>query len=151
MWFNSFECAMHHIRVYQCVHCGKLTNDNAFDMSKFYKVCTVWVKQPFVVLVFVCASNGLPLHCTPYSALPISRGHFSPNNSRKTPIVRPLGRNMGCLLWVQSLAEVSHSKMLYCVQYRAILHRYISKIYNIPKWYGSTRWYIDADDWVCEL
>ena len=26
-----------------------------------------------------------------YSALPISRGHFSPNNSRKTSIGRPLG------------------------------------------------------------
>ena len=30
-----------------------------------------------------------------YSALPISRGHFTPYNSRKTPIARPLGRGMG--------------------------------------------------------
>ena len=30
-----------------------------------------------------------------YSALPIYRSHFSLNNSRKTPITRPLGRGMG--------------------------------------------------------
>ena len=30
-----------------------------------------------------------------YSGLPIYRGHFAPNNSRKTSILRPLGRNMG--------------------------------------------------------
>ena len=30
-----------------------------------------------------------------YSALPISRGHCSPHNSRKTLIARPLGRGMG--------------------------------------------------------
>ena len=30
-----------------------------------------------------------------YSAIPISRGHFPPNNSRKTPIARPHGRAMG--------------------------------------------------------
>ena len=32
---------------------------------------------------------------TSYSALPISRCHFSPNDSHKTPIARPLGRGMG--------------------------------------------------------
>ena len=34
-------------------------------------------------------------HAIPYySALPISRGHFSPNYSQKTPIGRPLGRGI---------------------------------------------------------
>ena len=30
-----------------------------------------------------------------YSAPPISHGYFSPNNSRKTPVPCPLGRDMG--------------------------------------------------------
>ena len=34
---------------------------------------------------------------THWYAFPISRGHFYPNNSRKTPMARPLGRDMGVL------------------------------------------------------
>ena len=61
-----------------------------------------------------------------YSALAISRGHFYFNNLRKTAIARPLGRGMAVLrefeIW---------SKLLYCVQYRVILCRDISRVYSI--------------------
>ena len=50
----------------------------------------------FLISVFRCVWNiGFLIFELLYSALPISRGHFSPNNSRKTPIARPLGRSMG--------------------------------------------------------
>ena len=56
-----------------------------------------------------------------YSALPTSRGHFSPHNSRKTLIARPLGRGMGVFrefeMWpkfyIQSCCAVCNI-VLYC-------------------------------------
>ena len=57
----------------------------------------------------------------------IYRGLFSPSNTRKTSIARPLG--LGYVLWVPSLTEVLLSNLLCCVQYRVILCRDISIIY----------------------
>ena len=72
------------------------------------------------------------------STLTIYRGLFSPNNSRETPIARPLGR----LSWDPSLTEVLPSNLVYCVQYRVIWYRNISKVYSIkirriPRPHGS--------------
>ena len=49
--------------------------------------------------------------------VPTSQSHFSSNNSRKTPITRPLGWGVGVFHEFQSLTEVWCSKLLYCVQY----------------------------------
>ena len=49
----------------------------------------------FVVVVISLMDIGGVMRFVPvYSALSIYRGLFSPNNSRKTPIARPLGRDM---------------------------------------------------------
>ena len=48
-----------------------------------------------------------------YNALPISRGQFSPNNSRHSSPVRA---RYGCLSWVRSVTKVLPSKLLCCVQ-----------------------------------
>ena len=63
-----------------------------------------------------------------YSALPISRGHLFPNNSRKTPMARPLGLNMGVFhefkIWPNFALEVYtvSNIVLYCT---AICREYI--------------------------
>ena len=71
-----------------------------------------------------------------YSARPISRSHFSPNNSRKTTTAK-----YGCLSWDQNLAEFCIGSV-YCVQYRAILHRDLSRVYSIVMlaWIHSHRY-----------
>ena len=56
-----------------------------------------------------------------YSTFLIYRGHFSPNNSWKTAIARPLRASYGCLLWVRNLAEVLSSYSLHFVKYFVIL------------------------------
>ena len=65
-----------------------------------------------------------PLWCK-YTALPISRGCFSPNNSRQTPKVHPFGWCIGVFrefeVW---------SKLLCWVQCRGILYRDISWVYS---------------------
>ena len=67
----------------QCNHWWKIRQNNDLSVS----VC-----DKFCVLMTMYESEGMDWCC---SALPIYRGHFSPHNSRKTPIARPLGRGMG--------------------------------------------------------
>ena len=62
---------------------------------------------------------------TPRPVFSISRGHFCPNNSRRTAI----RASYGCRTCVQSLAEVWTSEM-YCVQWCVILYREKSRVYN---------------------
>ena len=73
--------------------------------------------------VIVFADEGKTLQCTP----DISRSlflHQLTEDSHSSP-VRAV---YGCLSWVRSLAEVLSSKLLYCVQYRVILYRDISRV-----------------------
>ena len=44
----------------------------------------------------------------------------------------PIRVRYGCISWVQCVAEISHSKMWCCGQYRAILYRDISRVYSFP-------------------
>ena len=60
-----------------------------------YRLQLIWAKwHAYVNWVFIGSSNGWTV-LTHYSALHIYRGHFSPNNLRKTPITCTLGRDMG--------------------------------------------------------
>ena len=92
--------------------------------------------QYIFIYIWRCISylkrNYLRVYTT-QCALPIYRGLFSPNNSRKTPITRPKVR-YGCLSWVPSLIEVLPSNLLFCAQYRVILLRDISRVY-VQIWY----------------
>ena len=60
--------------------------------------------------------------------------HNKPNITyllERHPIARPLGRDMGCRSWMQSLTEVvSLLKLLFSVYYRVIDYRDISRVYN---------------------
>ena len=65
-----------------------------------------------------------------YSALPIYHGLFSPNNSRKTHIARSLGRSMGVFREILIWLTFSPLNLVYCVWYRVIWHRNISRVYS---------------------
>ena len=62
------------------------------------------------------------------SALSISGGHFSPNDSRKTTSRKTTNRN-GCLSWVQSFTEVFPSSLCW-VHYRVIIFWDVSRGYS---------------------
>ena len=71
------------------------------------------------------------IHKAWYSALPISRGHLSPNNSRKTPIAHPLGRGVDVLREFQVWPNLYHrSCCAVSMQYCAILCRNRSGVYS---------------------
>ena len=46
------------------------------------------------------------------------------------PIARPLGRGMGCILWVQTVIYTPPQSLQWCMQYRVILDRVITA----PDW-----------------
>ena len=69
----------------------------------------------------------------PCSAVPISRGHCFPNNSWKTYITRPLWRGMGVFGEFEIWTKVNLRSLLCWVQYRVILYRDISRVYNISQ------------------
>ena len=47
--------------------------------------------------------------------------NLSYNSSKGHPIARPLGRGMGCLLWVQTIVYILTQPRHWCVQYHVIL------------------------------
>ena len=64
-----------------------------------------------------------------YSALPIFLGHFSPNNSRKTVIYRPYGRDIDVFYEFEVWPKFD---FCICVLYCVILYR------DISCWYKAT-------------
>ena len=63
-----------------------------------------------------------------YSALPISRGHFSPNNSWRTPITRSLRWDMDVILEFEVLPKLYTRN--WCVGWNIVL--YCTAIYREP-------------------
>ena len=55
---------------------------------------------------------------------------FPQTTQKRRPISRPKGRGMGHLLWFHNLNKVVALFHLYCVQYRAIFHCDISRVYG---------------------
>ena len=64
-----------------------------------------------------------------YSAIPLKRGQISWKYSQRHPIIRPLGRGMGCLLWVQTLIDILLQFLQWCMQYYIILDRAITAFF----------------------
>ena len=93
----------------------------------------------------------LSLDLTWYSALPISHGHFSPNNSRKTPMARPFGRDMGVFrelkIWpkfrIRSCCTVCNI-VLYCtVIYRESIIMWaipLTILHDKSRWWSRNLW-----------
>ena len=47
------------------------------------------------------------------------------------PIARPLGRDMGCILWLQILIDILPQSVKWCLQYRVILNCVITALHCI--------------------
>ena len=79
-----------------------------------------------------------------YSALPISRGHFSPSNSWEKSIVHPLGRGMGVLrgfeVWLDFTFEGVLQDAISCY----IVPRDIENL-ECCHWLGTK--YLNHPDW----
>ena len=54
--------------------------------------------------------------------------NFLQNSHEKPPIARPVGRGMGCLLWVQPLLDILLQFLRWCVQYHVMLDRVIAAL-----------------------
>ena len=57
--------------------------------------------------------------------------NFLTDIHKRDPIARPLGRGMGCLLWIKHLIDILPQFMQLFVQYRTILDRVITAQYYI--------------------
>ena len=55
--------------------------------------------------------------------------NFLKNINKRHPIARPLGRGMGCLLWIQDLIDILPQFLQLLMQYLTKLHRVITALY----------------------
>ena len=60
--------------------------------------------------------------------------NFQKNIHKRHTIARPLGRGMGCLLWIQHLIDIMREFMQSFIQYLAILDRIITALDCIANW-----------------
>ena len=58
--------------------------------------------------------------------------NFLKNINKRHPIARPLGRGMGCLLWIQDLIDILPQFLQLLMQYLTTLHRVITALYCSP-------------------
>ena len=76
-----------------------------FLFSFILFLCSFTVIVPLSLLYLTIRTHKQIFGLFIYSALPISRGLFSPNNSRRTPIVRSLGRDIDVILEFEVLPK----------------------------------------------
>ena len=76
------------------------------------------------IYIYVCVYMYMCIHVYVYTenTLRMSRNHFSPNILRKTHKARLLGRGIGVFREFENWKQ-----LFYCVTYRVILHRDISR------------------------
>ena len=93
-----------------------------------------------------CMPNFLLLCQLYYSVVPfITWSDFSQIFTKDDPIAHPLGRAMGCLLWVQTLIDVLNPFLQWRVKYHVILDRVIMAldcISEIMNWLMHSNWFI---------
>ena len=63
-----------------------------------------------------------------YRALPIFHIQFSPKTHERHPLARPLGRGMGCLLWIQIMIYILPYSLQCCMWCWVILDRDITAL-----------------------
>ena len=92
-----------------------------FLFSFMLFLCSFTVLVPLSLLYLTIHTYKQIFGLFIYSVLPISRGHFSPNNSRRTPIARSLGWDMDVILEFEVLPKfyirnwcVGWNIVLYC-------------------------------------
>ena len=99
-----------------------------FLFSFILFLCSYTVLVPLSLLYLTIRTYKQIFGLFIYSALPISRGHFSPNKSRRTPIARSLGRDMDVVLELEVLPKFYIRN--WCVGWNIVL--YCTAIYREP-------------------
>ena len=99
-----------------------------FLFSFILFLCSFTVLVPLSLLYLTIRTYKQIFGLFIYSALPISCGHFSPNNSRRTPIARSLGRDMDVILEFEVLPKFYIRN--WCVGWNIVL--YCTAIYREP-------------------
>ena len=107
---------------------------HTFSLKKMHSKMSSGKWWPFclslnVLRTYVCLEACMFLfvhHATAclipvYSAVPLQHGQFSQKYLQKTSHSSPLGRGMGCLLWVQLLIDILSQSLQWCLQYHVIL------------------------------
>ena len=111
-------------------------NNLAFNLVELIFIKKTWntyflpfldLQMTQVVKHFSHGPHGPCILHGQYMAIPISRGHFSPNNSRNTPIARSNGR-----VWLSS----KNSKSDWCFTFEVVVLRAIS-CYVLPRYIES--------------
>ena len=64
--------------------------------------------------------------------------NFLKKNSKRRPIACPLGRGMGCLLWIQHVIDILRHFLQLLMQYLTILDRVITVFYCTQHTCGAT-------------
>ena len=100
-----------------------------FLFSFMLFLCSFTVLVPLSLLYLTIRTYKQIFGLFIYSALPISRGHFSPNNSWSTPIARSLGRDMDVILEFEVLSKFYIRN--WRVGWNIVLYRDISRAYSI--------------------
>ena len=100
-----------------------------FIFSFMLFLCSFTVLVPLSLLYLTIRTYKQIFGLFIYSALPISRGRFSPNNSRSTPIARSLGRDMDVILEFEVLPKFYIRN--WRVGWNIVLYRDISRAYSI--------------------
>ena len=88
----------------------------------FYWVCSWLEPQPMVAGTTSCKLQVSMVQC----GTVMTRSIFSKKNCKRHTIDRPLGRDMVCLLWIESVIHILPPSLQWYMQYLAILDRVIT-------------------------
>ena len=75
-------------------------------------------------------------------SLPIDLVKLSRKPHKRHLIARPLGRDMGCILWIQTLIYTLLQSLQWCMQYHVVLDRDVTahRLYNRRRYYNKHIW-----------
>ena len=109
------------------------SNFLAFQYPKEHAHVQDWVPYNISALLYIqygWYSRLLSLqgHCTQFQQLQCRAIMKGVNPHKIHPIPRPLGRGMGCILWVQTMIYTLPHSPQWCKQYYVILDRIITAV-----------------------
>ena len=99
-------------------------------MTDCYKVTAIYDSHLNTTIQAIRKANYnlIVFHIFIYSALSISRGIFVRRTQKRRSIARPLGRGVECIFLVHSLNNVLDFFLSFCVQYRVLFDRDLTRV-----------------------
>ena len=97
-------------------YCNEGNNTHCSSVAYVYSLC--WVSVVYLGIVL----DKHTVRCR-YNVVDFPQHHL-----KWHPIAHPLGRGMGCLLWVQAYIHILSQSSEWCVQFHVILDRVITTL-----------------------